>query len=271
MSSPSRRRRGAAHDGGRGAPRAETGTPSGRRGRRTLGRRIADFFGLLGPGLITGAADDDPSGIATYSIAGAALGTSLLWSALLTCPLMAAVQMACARVGMVTGEGLGAALKKKMPRSILAAASVALLLANTINIAADLAGMADAAALLLPVRRSIYVVLFAVTITWATIRLRYEQISRVLKWLAIALFAYVVTAFRVVPNWPGSAEGCRPAEPAPREGRLEHARRDPRHDDQPLPVFLAGVARGGGGEGGGTRPRRATARDPAAGHRAALV
>ena len=163
---------------------------------------MLSFFGILGPGLITGAADDDPSGIATYSIAGAALGTSLLWTALLTCPLMAAVQMACARIGMVTGEGLGAALKKKLPRAALAAVSVALLAANTINIAADIAGMADAAGLLVPVRRSFLVVFFAGGITWATVRLRYAQISRILKWLALALFAYVATAIHVVSDWP---------------------------------------------------------------------
>src|SRR5476649_2687278 len=78
------------------------------------------FFSILGPGLVTGAADDDPSGIVTYSIAGAQLGTSMLWTALLTFPLMAAVQMMCARIGMVTGTGLATALRKKMPRSILA-------------------------------------------------------------------------------------------------------------------------------------------------------
>jgi Mn2+/Fe2+ NRAMP family transporter len=96
----------------------------------------------LGPGLITGAADDDPSGIATYSVAGAQLGTGLLWSALLTWPLMAAVQTMCARIGMVTGRGLMGALRKKFPRRVLASAAGALLIANTINIAADLSGLA---------------------------------------------------------------------------------------------------------------------------------
>src|SRR5438552_17764793 len=92
----------------------------------------------LGPGLIAGAADDDPSGIATYSIAGAQFGTALLWTALLSWPLMAAVQSMCARIGMVTGVGLSAALRKKFPRPVLALACVALLAANTINIGADL-------------------------------------------------------------------------------------------------------------------------------------
>src|SRR5260221_5070866 len=102
----------------------------------------------LGPGVITGAADDDPSGIATYSVAGAQLGTSLLWTALLTWPLMAAVQMMCARIGMVSGYGLAQALKKKFPTAVVAIAALALLAANIINIGADLAGMADAADML---------------------------------------------------------------------------------------------------------------------------
>src|SRR3979411_960231 len=102
----------------------------------------------LGPGVITGAADDDPSGIATYSVAGAQLGTKLLWTALLTWPLMAAVQMMCARIGMVSGRGLAAAFKAKFPRPLLLVAITALLAANTINVGADLAGMADAAEML---------------------------------------------------------------------------------------------------------------------------
>src|SRR5271163_2320493 len=106
------------------------------------------FFALLGPGLVTGAADDDPSGIVTYSIAGAQLGTSMLWTAFLTFPLMAAVQMMCARIGMVTGMGLAAALRKKMPRAVLVLIALALFAANTVNVGADLSGMADVATLL---------------------------------------------------------------------------------------------------------------------------
>src|SRR6266566_254805 len=101
------------------------------------------FLGSLGPGLITGAADDDPSGIATYSIAGAQFGTSLLWTSLITWPLMAAVQMMCARIGMVSGRGLTAAFKTRFPRRFVFIAITALLVANTINVGADLAGMAD--------------------------------------------------------------------------------------------------------------------------------
>src|SRR5580692_10255372 len=115
----------------------------------------------IGPGVITGAADDDPSGIATYSIAGAQLGTSLLWTALLTWPLMAVVQMMCARIGLVTGQGLAGNFKQRFPRWLLGIFVIALLAANTINIAADLAGMADAAGMLSGVKAHFFVVVFA--------------------------------------------------------------------------------------------------------------
>src|SRR5215470_16359274 len=103
---------------------------------------VRRFISILGPGLVTGAADDDPSGIATYSIAGAQLGTAMLWVALVTWPLMASVQMMCARIGMVSGEGLARALRRKFPRWLVVIAGIALLTANTFNIGADLAGMA---------------------------------------------------------------------------------------------------------------------------------
>jgi Mn2+/Fe2+ NRAMP family transporter len=101
------------------------------------------FLRKLGPGLITGAADDDPSGIATYSVAGAQHGTALLWTALITWPLMGCVQFMCARVGMVTGRGLAGTLRLKFPKPLIAVATFALFIANTINIGADLSGMAD--------------------------------------------------------------------------------------------------------------------------------
>jgi NRAMP (natural resistance-associated macrophage protein)-like metal ion transporter len=159
------------------------------------------FWRALGPGIITGAADDDPSGIATYSIAGAQFGTGLLWMALLSWPLMAAVQTMCARIGMVTGRGLMSALRKKFPRPLLLAACGALFIANTINIGSDLSGMADAAELLTRVSSHIWVVVFGVLIAYATVRLRYVMLADVLKWLALVLFAYVITAFIVGPQW----------------------------------------------------------------------
>lgn len=166
--------------------------------RRSPSRRIA---AALGPGIITGAADDDPSGVATYSIAGARFGTHLLWTAPLLWPLMAAVQTMCARIGLVTGEGLASALRQKYPRWLLAVAAFALFVANTINIGADLGGMADAAELLTGLPSVAWAGVFALGITIATVRLRYAAIARTLRWLALILLVYVVAAFDVGPDW----------------------------------------------------------------------
>ena len=162
---------------------------------------LRGFWKSLGPGIVTGAADDDPSGIATYSIAGAQFGTALLWTALFTWPLMIAVQTMCARIGMVTGQGIAGALRHKFPRPVLFVAAIALFLANTINVGADLTGMADAAELLTGINSHVWVVVLGIGIAFATIRLRYETIARGLKWLALVLIAYVVTALYVGPTW----------------------------------------------------------------------
>jgi NRAMP (natural resistance-associated macrophage protein)-like metal ion transporter len=164
-------------------------------------KTVNKFFKSLGPGVITGAADDDPSGVATYSIAGAQLGTSLLWTACLTWPLMAAVQMMCARIGMATGEGLASALRKKFPKWVVVIFSFALLVANTLNVGSDLSGMADAAQMLTGINSRYFVIVFAVSIVFAIIRFRYHQIADVLKWLCLVLFTYVITAFIVVKDW----------------------------------------------------------------------
>ena len=171
--------------------------PRGARWGGVLGK----VGGLIGPGVITGAADDDPSGIVTYSIAGAQLGTAMLWTSFLTWPLMSAVQMMCARVGMVTGEGLMRTLRRKFPKSILIFIGIALFLANTINVGADLSGMADVLHLLTGIANGFWVVLFGGGIIFATMRFRYSTIGRLFRWLAAFLFAYVVTAFLVHPNW----------------------------------------------------------------------
>src|ERR1035437_9924691 len=155
----------------------------------------------LGPGVITGAADDDPSGIATYSITGAQFGTQFLWTAPVLWPLMAAVQMMCARIGLVTGRGLAGALRKKYPRWLLGTAAGALFIANTINVGADLGGMADAAHLLTGVPAVAWVLAFGIGIAIATVRLRYAVIANTLKWLALILVVYVVAAIDVHPNW----------------------------------------------------------------------
>ena len=162
---------------------------------------VRRFFSVLGPGLITGAADDDPSGIATYSIAGAQTGTSLLWTAFITWPLMGCVQFMCARIGMVTGTGLAATLKQKFPRWVLVIFAAALFAANTINVGADLAGMSDAAGMLARFNSHWFVVLFGIAIAYSTVHFRYFQIAKTLKWLALFLFAYVITAFVIQPDW----------------------------------------------------------------------
>ena len=159
------------------------------------------LFQALGPGVTAGAADDDPSGVATYSIVGAQYGTTFLWSALVTWPLMGCVQMMCARVGMVPGMGLAGALRQRFPRWLVGVISLALLIANTINIASDLSGMADAANMLGAGPSGVYVWVFGLGICALTVRLRYMQIASVLKWLAVGLFAYVITAFLVKPDW----------------------------------------------------------------------
>ena len=169
---------------------------------------LRTFLGSIGPGVITGAADDDPSGIATYSVAGAQLGTGLLWTALITWPLMAAVQIMCARIGMVTGRGLAASISQKFPRIVVNLCVGALLIANTINIGSDLAGMAEAAAMLSGFNSHIYVIVFAIGISWATVKLRYYQIAATLKWLCLTLFAYVIAAFALHPHWRSVAHAA---------------------------------------------------------------
>jgi NRAMP (natural resistance-associated macrophage protein)-like metal ion transporter len=166
--------------------------------RPNLGTRL---FSALGPGLITGAADDDPAGIATYSVAGAQLGTTLLWTALITWPLMAPVQMMCARIAMCSGKGLAGAFRTKFPKPLVAGAVMALLVANTINVGADLSAMADAAEMLTGLNSHYFVVCFGVFIAYATIRFRYYQIANAFKWLALSLLAYVVTGILIRPHW----------------------------------------------------------------------
>lgn len=163
--------------------------------------RPRELAGALGPGVVAGAADDDPSGIATYSIAGAQFGFGLLWTACLTWPLMAAVQNMCARVGMVTGRGLIGNLQERFPRPVLVVVVVTLFLANTINVGADLAAMADAAETFSSINSHYWVIGFGAGIAWATVHFRYGQIAGVLKWLAVVLFAYVVAGIQLKPDW----------------------------------------------------------------------
>ena len=156
---------------------------------------VPRFLANLGPGLITGAADDDPSGISTYSVAGAVFGYSFLWTALVSFPLMAAVQLMCARLGMVTGRGLGDAIRLRYPRWVLWPACLLLIVANVFNVGADLGGMADAMRMVTGIPSYFWTPCFALLITGLLIWTSYSLIARVFKWLTLVLFAYVITAF----------------------------------------------------------------------------
>ncbi len=155
----------------------------------------------LGPGLITGAADDDPSGIATYSQAGAQFGFAMLWTVVFTLPLMAAIQMVSARIGHVTGHGLAANIKQAFPRPVLLAIVGLLLLANTLNLAADIAAMAEALHLLLGGPSQVYAVTFGLLCLVLQVFLSYQVYVRWLKWLTLALLAYVAVAFTLRIDW----------------------------------------------------------------------
>jgi NRAMP (natural resistance-associated macrophage protein)-like metal ion transporter len=155
----------------------------------------------LGPGLITGAADDDPSGIATYSQAGAQFGYSMLWTVLFTYPLMVGIQMVSARLGYITGKGLAANVKAVFPRPVLYGIVGLLLIANTINIAADIAAMGEALRLLLGGSAHLYSVCFGVLCLALQVYLRYETYVRYLKWLTLALLSYVAVIFSIHVHW----------------------------------------------------------------------
>jgi NRAMP (natural resistance-associated macrophage protein)-like metal ion transporter len=165
---------------------------------RNLARRSLD---VLGPGLITGAADDDPSGISTYSVAGAAYGYATLWIALLTFPLMVAIQLMCARLGMVTGRGLAAAVRIYYPRWVLWGACSILVVANVINIAADLGGMAEATQLITGIRSLVWIPVYALFILGLLFWTSYKVIARIFKWLTLVLFAYVFASFYAHVDW----------------------------------------------------------------------
>src|SRR5712692_965402 len=139
---------------------------------------LVRYFQTLGPGLVTGASDDDPSGITTYSVAGASYGYGLLWTAIITFPLMAAIQLICARIGLVTGRGLAGAVGRHYPRPLLLSACLILLVANVFNIAADLGGMAEAAAMLTGLPSLPFIIVFGVGITAVTVYTSYATFAR---------------------------------------------------------------------------------------------
>jgi NRAMP (natural resistance-associated macrophage protein)-like metal ion transporter len=163
--------------------------------------RLSRMFEWIGPGFVTGASDDDPSGIGTYAVAGASFGFATLWTALVTFPLMAAVQFICAKVGMVTGRGLAGVLRKHYSIWMLYAAVLALLVANTINAAADIGAIAAAIKLLVSVPAPVIVVLVSLLILAIQIWGSYRRIASLFKWLALSLLAYIGAAFFARPDW----------------------------------------------------------------------
>jgi NRAMP (natural resistance-associated macrophage protein)-like metal ion transporter len=163
--------------------------------------RFRRFFSRLGPGLITGAADDDPSGISTYSVTGAAFGYAPLWTAIFSFPLMTAVQMMCARLGLVTGEGLAGVIRRHYSRWVLWGACALLVIANTVNIGADLGGMGKVTELMTGISSIYWTPLYAVLIGSFLIWWSYYTIARIFKWMTLILFSYVLAAFFAKADW----------------------------------------------------------------------
>ena len=162
---------------------------------------MAGLWARLGPGLVTGASDDDPSGIATYTVAGAAYGYGTLWTAVVTLPLMIAVQLVCARIGMVCGVGLTGALRGRYPRALLVAVCLMLAGANVFNVAADLSGMADAVEMLTGLPSVLSVIGFGLATIVFTVYSSYQVFSKYVKWTTVTLLAYVLGAFFAHPHW----------------------------------------------------------------------
>jgi NRAMP (natural resistance-associated macrophage protein)-like metal ion transporter len=167
-----------------------------------ISARIRKAFNILGPGLITGASDDDPSGIATYSQAGARFGFATLWVALFTFPLMAAIQGMCARIGIVTSQGLTITLKKHYPKSILYLMLLFSFPAITLNVGADIQGMGAVAHMMLPqVHAFAFSIIFTVILMYVIIKYPYKKLSKILKWLCLSLLFYVLVPFMVKQDW----------------------------------------------------------------------
>lgn len=163
--------------------------------------KIKKLFRSLGPGFITGAADDDPSGIATYSQTGAQFGYGQLWTAVFMLPFQAAVQEACARIGAVTGKGIAAVVKENYGKKVLSVVVLLVLVANTINIGADIGAMAAAARLIFPLNFALWTLFFTALMLLLEIFLSYKVYSKILKWLCLSLLAYPITVFIVSQPW----------------------------------------------------------------------
>ena len=162
---------------------------------------LKKFFKILGPGVVTGAADDDPSGIATYSQTGAQFGYGQLWTALFMLPFQTAVQEACARIGAVTGKGIATIVKEHFSKKVLYGLVILVLVANTINIGADIGAMAAAANLIIPVNFVFLTLFFTALMLTLEIFTSYKIYANILKWLCLSLFAYPVTVFIIHAPW----------------------------------------------------------------------
>src|SRR5579859_4761287 len=165
-------------------------------------KSLKKYLSTLGPGLITGAADDDPSGIATYAQTGVQFGYGQLWTALFMLPFLAGVQEACSRIGAVTSKGIAAVVREHFSKPVLYIVVLLILIANTINIGADIGAMAAAANLLLPLPFVAFALLFTALILTLEIFLPYKVYARILKWLTLSLLAYPLTVFIVAEPWP---------------------------------------------------------------------
>ncbi len=165
-------------------------------------KRYNRFLRILGPGLVTGAADDDPSGITTYSQTGAMFGYKLLWIFPFMFPILLAVQESCARVGAITGKGLAAVIKDNYSRKILTPLVILVVIANVINIGADLGAMAATTQLFIDANYSVLTIFYALIIIGLIVLVRYKTYAKILKWLAVVLFAYPITALLVRQDWP---------------------------------------------------------------------
>ena len=165
-------------------------------------KKFSRLMRILGPGIVTGAADDDPSGIATYSQAGAQFGSQMPWTMLFTYPLMTAVQEACMRIGAVTGKGLAAAVRERYPKKILYPVVLLVVCANTLNIGSDIGAMAASTRLIVPfLPFPVLAISLALLIILLEVFISYRTYIRILKWLSMALFAYFITAFLIDVPW----------------------------------------------------------------------
>ena len=180
---------------------AETEVASTKKFLKNPWRKTKLFIKALGPGLITGAADDDPSGIGTYSSVGAKFGLGLLWAAFWLLPFMMAVQETCARIGIVTNKGLSGVLKKHCKKIVVAFFIVLLITANIVNIGADISAMAASLKLLIPINFILAAIIFAAFIIIIEVAIPYRLYAKFLKWLTLFLFSYIITGFIIHPAW----------------------------------------------------------------------